>query len=194
MEAGGDPRIPEEQRAADARKDKISIILNTMECGLAITQRVRKPSISLPTPECNYMLLLLALAARDPGALCSVGHPFRELPYRLSSSWLLEPTNVDSGLNNYRTLNRLPNTSKITTHSLGKEHFVQLTLKFLKPGKVEHPREAADTISLARRFIDFCNKKELGRNRKRYLLKDKTANFLFGSMQDVYVLVFAQKR
>jgi hypothetical protein len=186
MEAGGDPRIPEEQRAADARKDKISIILNTMECGLALHPRTRSTSITLPTHQCNYMLLLMALAARDPGALGSVGQPLRQLPYNLTSSWLFEPTNVDSGLNNYRTLNRLPEHSKITTHYQDGEHFVQLRLKFLKTDTALHAHETPETVALARHFIDVCDKRGLGRNRKRYLIDNKAANLLFGSMRDVY--------
>ncbi|KAK3064213.1 hypothetical protein LTR53_018575, partial [Teratosphaeriaceae sp. CCFEE 6253] len=104
MEAGGDPRIAARQRAADAMKDKISIILNTMECGLALTAEMRDPSMPLNKSECHYMLLTLALAAQDPGALCSVGPPMRliqaytesPLTPTASSTWLFEPTNVDS--------------------------------------------------------------------------------------------------
>lgn len=187
MEAGGDPRIPEEQRAADARKDKIAIILNTMECGLALHPRTRDTRITLPTHECNYMLLLMALAARDPGVLGSVGQPLRQLPYNLASSWLFEPTNVDSGLNNYRTLNRLPEHSKITTHYQDGEHFVQLGLKFLHAEMATHPRETPETVALAQHFLDVCEERKLGRNRKRYLMDNKTANLLFGSMRDVYL-------
>ena len=187
MEAGGDPRIPEEQRSADARKDKISIILNTMECGLALDQKARNTNITLPTHQCNYMLLLMALAARDPGALGSVGQPLRPLPYNLTSSWLFEPTNVDSGLNNYRTLNRLPESSKITAHYQDGEHYVQLGLKFLKTDTALHPSESPETVTLAKHFIDVCDERELGRNRKRYLLDNQTMRRLFGDMRDVYV-------
>lgn len=191
MEAGGDPKIPEEQRAADARKDKISIILNTMECGLALHASVRDPTISLPISECNYMLLLLALAARDPGALASVGLPLRGLPYGLKSSWLFEPTNVDSGLNNYRTLDRLPERFRISTSSKVNEHSVCLDLKFLNPGKLVHKETAAETLELARHFINVCEQRKWGRNRKRYLLNDRASSMLFGSMRDVYVETLA---
>ena len=187
MEAGGDPRIPEEQRAADARKDKISIILNTMECGLALKPQVRDQRITLPTHECYYMLLLLALAARDPGALGSVGHPLRPLPYNLSSSWLFEPTNVDSGLNNYRTLNRLPASSHVTAHYRKGEHFAQLALKFLATRRALHPMQSPDTVTLAQKFMNVCDQRKLGRNRNRYLIDNQGANHLFGSMREVYI-------
>ena len=191
MEAGGDPRIPEEQREADARKDKISIILNTMECGLALQQKARNPNFMLPTNECYYMLMLLALAARDPGALCSVGHPILHLPYGISSSWLFEPSNVDSGLNNYRTLNRMAESTRIMTHHYDREHFVQLSLKFLRPSKVQRSLEALETLKLARHFLEVCERRNLGRNRKRYLINDRRMNDLFGPMRDVYVETLA---
>jgi len=187
MEAGGDPRVPEEQREADARKDKIAIILNTMECGLALRQHVRQVDFKLPIYECNYMLLLLALAARDPGALCSVGHPLSTLPYNLTSSWLLEPTNVDSGLNNYRTLNRLPHHRKIATHIHTTENYVTLDLKFVGQGAILRPLESPSNLHFAKHFLEVCERKNYGRNRKRYLLTDKTANHLFGSMLEVYL-------
>ncbi|KAF2773047.1 hypothetical protein EJ03DRAFT_387346 [Teratosphaeria nubilosa] len=195
--AGGDPNIPARQRAADALKDKISIILNTMECGLALTPEMRDPAMPLTKSEGQYMLLILALAAQDPGALCSVGPPMRlvagesnsPLSPTASSTWLFEPTNVDSGLNNYRTLHRLPGSAIITTGlSLG-EHFVQLDLKFLKPGNDPAVHRALDdprSLQLARHFTSHCNKNKYGRNRHRYLLTDPSANRHFGDMREVY--------
>ncbi|KAF2485910.1 hypothetical protein BDY17DRAFT_290525 [Neohortaea acidophila] len=186
MEAGGDPRIPEAQRAADARKDQISIILNTLECGLALHPKARNPAVNLPLAECQYMLLLLALAARDPGALCTVGHSFSSLPYRLGSTWMLLPTTVDSGLNNYRTLDRLPAQYHVTTHIRDDEHFVQLDLKFLTTSKILRAVDIPENLQLAYRFMERCKAMNYGRNRKRYLLNDANANHLFGSVRDVY--------
>ncbi|WPG99170.1 Hypothetical protein R9X50_00198100 [Acrodontium crateriforme] len=197
MEAGGDPRIPAKQRAADAMKDKISIILNTMECGLALNSGMRDPSMSLTKSECQYMLVMLALAARDPGSLCSVGPPMNfsgatesPLSPNAKSTWLFEPTNVDSGLNNYRTLNRLPEDAIVTTHvELG--HYVQLDLKFPTPNKVTRPLESDETTRLARHFIQVCSEKKLGRNRSRYLISDPNSQRHFGNMSEVYVQTLA---
>ncbi|EMC97981.1 hypothetical protein BAUCODRAFT_31988 [Baudoinia panamericana UAMH 10762] len=194
METGGDPRIPPRQRAADALKDKISIILNTMECGLAITPAMRDPGMSLTKAECQYMLLTMALAAQDPGALCSVGPPMRlvqadtdsPLSPTASSTWLFEPTNVDSGLNNYRTLNRLDPKARIETGVSAGEHFVQLDLKFLQSGPVRRGCEDARSLEIACNIIHFCQDQKLGRNRGRYLIADASANRHFGSMFDVY--------
>ncbi|KAK4546450.1 hypothetical protein LTR36_002127 [Oleoguttula mirabilis] len=199
MEAGGDPRIPAKQRAADAMKDKISIILNTMECGLALTPEMRDPAMPLTKSECHYMLIVLALAAQDPGALCSVGPPMRlvqadnlsPLSPSASSTWLFEPTNVDSGLNNYRTLHRLPASSKIETGLEAGEHFVQLDLKFLRPGTVRHAQDDPESLELANRFINVCTQRKFGRNRQRYLISDAASNRHFGSMRDVYVQTLA---
>lgn len=199
METGGDPRIPAKQRAADAMKDKIAIILNTMECGLALTTGMRDPTMPLTKSECHYMLLVLALAAQDPGALCSVGPPMRlvqaysisPLSPSASSTWLFEPTNVDSGLNNYRTLRRLSASSTIETGLEAGEHYVQLDLKFLRPGKVRHAQDEPKSVELAQHFIDICTKRKLGRNRQRYLISDAAANRHFGSMRDVYIQTLA---
>lgn len=199
MEAGGDPRMSAKQRGADAMKDKISIILNTMECGLALTPDMHDPAMPLTKSECHYMLLVLALAAQDPGALCSVGPPMRlvqadnlsPLSPSASSTWLFEPTNVDSGLNNYRTLHRLPATSAIETGLEAGEHYVQLDLKFLKPGKVHRALDDTKSLDLAKHFTEVCSKRKLGRNRQRYLITDAAANHHFGSMHDVYIQTLA---
>lgn len=191
MQAGGDPKIPEEQREADARKDKIAIILNTMECGLALSPKMRDTRIGLPTHECHYMLLLLALAARDPGALGSVGRPLRRLPYGLTSSWLSEPTNVDSGLNNYRTLNRLPETCRISSGKRNGEHFVTLALKFINQDNAVSPEQSTDSLGLATHFMEVCETAKYGRNRKRYLINDTALNRIFGSMRDIYIETLA---
>lgn len=200
MEAGGDPRIPARQRAADAMKDKIAIILNSLECGLALTPAMRDPSMPLTTSECFYMLLTLSLAAQDPGALCSVGPPMRlaqtdsvsPLSPSASSTWLFEPTNVDSGLNNYRTLHRFAGSLPIETGLEGGDHYVQLDLKFWGSGyQVRHGFEDAANLKLANRFVDFCLRRKLGRNRQRYLIEDAAANRHFGSMKEVYVQTLA---
>ena len=182
MEAGGNPRIPSERREADARKDKISIILNTMECGLALRPSVRDVSIPLSAGECQYMLLLLALAARDPGALCSVGKPMRD-------SWLFEPTNVDSGLNNSRALAPMPHLP-ITNRSHDGEHSVQLSLTF-GHCNVSRGTDHVEAHALAEHFMRVCQRRRFGRHRHRYLITERVANKHFGSMEAVYVETLA---
>ncbi|KAK5132000.1 hypothetical protein LTR08_000421 [Meristemomyces frigidus] len=196
MEAGGDPRLPAKRRAADAMKDKISIILNTMECGLALTSKMRDPDMPLNKSEGHYMLLILALAAQDPGALCSVGPPMRlvqaetisPLSPSASSTWLFEPTNVDSGLNNYRTLNRLSTSSIIETGLEAGEHWVKLDLTFLNGRRA---LDGPESLELAEHFVDVCTRRKFGRNRQRYLFTDAAANRHFGSMRDVYAHTLA---
>lgn len=192
METGGDPRLPELQREADARRDKVSIILNTMECGLALKPELRTSRVGLSKEECYYSLMLLALAARDPGALCSVGKPMQLIasegsPARRISSWLFEPTNVDAGLNNYRTLNRIAADSQISCGVSRGSHYIQLDLKFLRPDKISQPRESPEMFNIAREFVLTCETRKLGRHRKRYLIHDAKANDSFGDMRNVYV-------
>jgi len=190
MEAGGDPRLPEEQREADARRDKVSIILNTMECGLALNPRHR---VGMSKEECYYSLLLLALAAGDPGALCSVGKPMRipvhETARRKSyeiSCWQFEPTNVDAGLNNYKTLDRLPADSKYSTGFSHGHHFIKLDLHLLSADNLHRASDNKEILTLAESFVSTCETRKLGRHRKRYLLRDGQANRSFGNMRDVY--------
>jgi curved DNA-binding protein CbpA len=195
MEAGGDPRLPIEQREADARRDKVSIILNTMECGLALRHAPGSSRISMSKEDCYYSLLLLALAAGDPGALCSVGKPMLQIAapesMRLTkpavSSWLFEPTNVDAGLNNYKTLDRLPANSKLSTGiSHHGSHYVQLDLHMLSRERLHRASDNPEILSLAQSFVYACETRKLGRHRKRYLLHDGQANTFFGNMRDVY--------
>jgi hypothetical protein len=47
--------------------------------------------------------------------------------------------------------------------------------------------ESPETLALARRFMDVCEKRKLGRNRKRYIIDDSALNRIFGSMRDVYI-------
>jgi hypothetical protein len=215
MEAGGDPRIPAEQRLADARKDKIAIILNTMECGLALHKDFRDPSRHLSPNECYHDLLLLGLAAQDPGVLCSVGAPL--IITADCVSWLCSPTVADSGLNNSRTLPRLPRDGGFIINTKTEHHFLELELKFISPtkpltemrpipdigssGLAHHfvgtsldelrPIEDVEAMDLARDFISVCDERHWGRNRKRYLTRDRKANLLFGPMQEVYVETLA---
>lgn len=193
MEAGGDPRIPAAQRLSDARKDKISIILNTMECGLALHEGVRDPSdprYNVTTDnQCFHDLSLLALAAQDPGALCSVGAPLTISGD--ASSWLYVPTVADSGLNNFKTLERLPANARFMTNTNGPEHYIQLDLKFLKRTKGLRPEIDPDMLELARHFMNVCDEHKWGRNRKRYLVHDRKANLLFGDMKEVYIETLA---
>lgn len=194
MGAGGDPSISAELREAAARKDKMSIILNTMECGLTLSTNIRNPQTNITTSECYYMLMQLALAARDPGALCSVGHPMSapcpdDSTHKRVPSWLLEPTNVDSGLNNYKTLKRLPATIKISASFSphpSPSHTLHLDLKLLPPTTFTNPTSLSETQTLSQTLLTFCLANKLGRNRHRYLIVDPTCNKLFGPMSEVY--------
>lgn len=213
MEAGGDPRIPVEQREADARKDKIAIILNTMECGLALHQDLRRPTVRISQEECFHDLLMLGLAAQDPGSLCAIGSP---LPISIGqSSVLYTPTVADGGLNNSKTLQRLPQNARLAICTSGAEHYIQVDLKFLQPreparqqsipelGQTQDFASASldrlrvdkdsEAMSLARHIFTICDSenRKWGRNRKRYLTHDKKANYLFGPMHEIYVETLA---
>ena len=73
--AGGNPALPEDKRELDGNLDKLHIAVNTTGIGLSY---IRAAHICdekiLPTmDECCRKFTLLALAARDPMALCTSG-------------------------------------------------------------------------------------------------------------------------
>ena len=95
--AGGNPALPEDKRELDRNLDKLHIAINTKGIGLSY---IRAAHICdekiLPTmDECCRKFTILALAARDPMALCTSGKLI------CSSggvrSWLNWPMDLDIG-------------------------------------------------------------------------------------------------
>ncbi|KAF2716506.1 hypothetical protein K431DRAFT_289365 [Polychaeton citri CBS 116435] len=198
MDAGGNPRLPKEQRDADALKDKLQIVLNTMEAGLTLSPSFIQKAVLPSQGECFYMLTMLALAHRDPGALCTVGHPMNALRstvllQRAETSWMFEPTNIDAGLNNYRTLVPLDDAAFLKTQSTTKsgEHYIELDIKLLSTGAVSRPGDMIELMALANNFVSECETRKFGRQRKRYLIHDTTCETKFGSMKDLYARTLA---
>jgi hypothetical protein len=77
--AGGDPDLPNELRLCDANCDKISIVLNVMGNGLNLKRSQDGESLKrfASQDECYRQLMILALAAGDPLALCALRKPLR---------------------------------------------------------------------------------------------------------------------
>jgi len=78
QEAGGNPKIvPLSARKYDANLDKLSIAMNTISIGLGVSQKARDLDNSFLPPtddECCKRFTMVAIAARDPTALCTSGH------------------------------------------------------------------------------------------------------------------------
>ena len=77
-DAGGNPSIRSLQlRKLDANLDKLSIAMNTIGVGIAVSGKARDHENGLPPPtedECCRRFTIVAIATWDPSALCSSGH------------------------------------------------------------------------------------------------------------------------
>jgi hypothetical protein len=95
--AGGNPRIMSlEARQFDANLDKLSIAMNTIGVGLAVSRTARDLGKDLPLPtedECCRWFTTVAVAAWDPSALCTSGHELRT--NSVQRSWMRWPLNHD---------------------------------------------------------------------------------------------------
>ncbi len=102
--AGGNPALDPVTREHDANLDKLSIAINTIGIGLAVTRAIpigphETKGESLPpatADECCRRFTTLAIAAADPSALCSTGAEL-QLGGK-SRSWMRWPLFTDIGL------------------------------------------------------------------------------------------------
>ncbi|PVI05130.1 hypothetical protein DM02DRAFT_688097 [Periconia macrospinosa] len=135
LKAGGNPRLPEHLRRLDANRDKISIALNIANFPLALKpiMKVQRPSLE---DETFRMLLLAALAAGDPLALCTTGTPLKL--HDGSVSWLNRPSPLDHRYSRHAnpgSMNPfLPryDLENMTQGSDGHAEYIQLELIFLE--------------------------------------------------------------
>jgi len=109
--AGGNPKLSTETlRTRDANRDRMSIVLNLLGNGLKLKQ---KPDPDLEeyrsVDKCFRDLLVLAIAAGDPIALCTTGEPLSVGDETLLSIWLCRPTYADLG--SAPEMERLPEIS-----------------------------------------------------------------------------------
>lgn len=154
LQAGGNPRLPEYQRRLDANRDKMGIALNAsgLPLALAPTNTFSRPNIE---DECLRSLLLVALAARDPAALCTTGTPLRL--HDGSISWLCRPITLDVILIQQNTPRFGPRPTPITQRSDGRAEYAQLDLIFLDLPHRTHPNpQFPAQVARARTLIDLC--------------------------------------
>ncbi|RFU28516.1 hypothetical protein B7463_g7816, partial [Scytalidium lignicola] len=160
LDAGGDPDLPEEARIADANCDKISIVLNILGNGLNLkierSAEAMKPYASLD--ECYRQLLILALAAGDPLSLCCLGRPLKPNTTTARSSWLCQPTNLDTG--SAPELHSLPvlSPSSITLDPNPESTWIELD--GYSPTKLDIPSETS--FQCAKQLLNKCISLNLG--------------------------------
>lgn len=130
MKAGGNQQLPMKLRTYNANKDKISIVLNKLDNGL-ILNRSSTGTEQYPATDdyCCQHVLILALAARDPVALCTTGPQLQIHPTFLS--WLCRPSRPDSGIGYFHTLPRLPVQSQFRIDPEPSTAFIELSLVFV---------------------------------------------------------------
>ncbi|KAF2130602.1 hypothetical protein P153DRAFT_356334 [Dothidotthia symphoricarpi CBS 119687] len=154
MKTGGDPRLPEYLRRLDANRDKTCIALNASGLPLALAPAniFQRPNLE---DECLRSLLLVALAARDPVALCTTGKSLQL--HDGSVSWLCRPSTLDVNPNRPLPSRFSRNTGQITQASDGRAEYAQLDLIFLDiPHRAQPNPHFPSHVARARVFIDLC--------------------------------------
>jgi hypothetical protein len=88
LSTGGNPSLEDSLRICDARRDKISIVLNSAGHGLILKREVELLKLYSSDDECFRQLLTVAVSAGDPLALCCTGP---SLEFGSQKSWLNRP-------------------------------------------------------------------------------------------------------
>lgn len=195
MEAGGDPRLPVQQRGSDANRDRMVMVLNAAQSGLAI--KSDGPD-NFSGAMCLIRLMLVALACGDAGALCSVGKPL-ELRDAVTNtryySWLFEPSPVDTGANQHGPLPPMPSDAHILLQP-GRYAMQSLEMDIVFPHikEMRHPGTSSASrhvLDHAASFVQRCLKRSYGKHNDHYLVKSEDLNSRFGDMNEVYVETLA---
>jgi hypothetical protein len=111
QQAGGNPVLDTIARKHDANLDKLSIAINTIGLGISVTRAISVEAQgtidkSLPpaTPdECCRRFITLAIAAADPGTLCSTGAELQLAD--TSRTWMRWPLYTDIGIHSEKMVN-----------------------------------------------------------------------------------------
>jgi hypothetical protein len=105
LSTGGNPSIEASLRICDARRDKISIVLNCVGNGLVLKRDENLLKTFSSDDECFRQLLTIALAAGDALSLCCTGP---SLQTRSQKSWLNRPNVNARDIGSNQRKNELP--------------------------------------------------------------------------------------
>jgi hypothetical protein len=154
--AGGDPNALDRER--DANLDRMAIVLNSMGSGITLNRVVSATSPrTVSRDHCIQLLLLVALAAGDPTALCTMGKPLEFGGAGQSSSWLCATHFADVGMGGARH-EALP-PMRDFPYQLDPSPLAEwIHLDCLPLGKPE--RVSDRSVATAAKIIDKCG--ELG--------------------------------
>jgi hypothetical protein len=154
LQADGNSRLPEYLRRLDANREKMGIALNASGLPLAMTTAdlFSRPNTE---DECLRSLLLVALAARDPVALCTNGTPLRL--HDGSTSWLSRPTPSDVHRNQATPPRFSKRAARVAQGSDGRAEYAQLNVIFLElPHRTQPNPHFPTQVARARMIIDLC--------------------------------------
>lgn len=154
LQASGNPSLPEYLRRLDANREKMAIALNASDLPLARTaaNTLSRPNLE---DECLRTSLLVALAARDPVALCTTG-TFLQL-HDGSTSWLNRPTALNTNSSRASPQSFTKGTYDIMQGSDGRAEYAQLGLVFLElPHRAQPNRHFPAQVARARIVVDLC--------------------------------------
>jgi hypothetical protein len=163
LKTGGNPRLPPLLRENEAFRDKISITLNSSNCGLILRPATTCKIQYNTNDQCYEHLLLLGLAARDPLALCTTGPLLKR---NGTFSWLCRPQLSDqrSSSNKY---SRFPVQSKFLISFDTENQFIQLDLFFLclSPLQCQITYRLPDRfLQRSEHFVKECKNRDLIRS------------------------------
>ncbi|MCJ1457005.1 hypothetical protein MMC28_007371 [Mycoblastus sanguinarius] len=161
LTAGGDRALAEENRLLDGNLDKLHIAINTTGIGLSyIRASSVKDEVILPSKEeCCRKFTILALAARDPIALCISG-PLMHLGGRMRSwlNWPM-PRDIQHGSEPPEMLSDIAVRAMTLDRSSAAE-YISLDLMVLDARR--DASEPSDTfIERAKDIIDACKREGL---------------------------------
>jgi hypothetical protein len=151
--AGGDPNKDVMLQKKYATRDKYTILLNTTGKGISY-----KGSIMSEEESCRN-LLAVALAARDPTALCTTG---RWLRLGRRWSWMQQPTDSDFLASSIKTTDEYPPMpeSKMILDPSSESRWISLELSviyqdsFSTSTEEQHLKQRA--VRWAQMFVDIC--------------------------------------
>ncbi|MCJ1399747.1 hypothetical protein MMC11_002949 [Xylographa trunciseda] len=161
LTAGGDRALSEEERLLDGNLDKFHIAINTTGIGLSyIRASSVKDELVLPSKEeCCRKFTILALAARDPIALCTSG-PLMHWGGRIRSwlNWPM-PRDIQHGAEPPEKLSDSAVRAMTLDHSPAAE-YISLDLMVLDTCRdVNEPSDVF--IERAKDIIDACERQGL---------------------------------
>ena len=193
--AGGNPALPtQELRDCDANRDKMSIVLNTVDSGLVLQQDSGEVGDGHPATlhECYKDMMLTALAAGDPVALCTTGQQL--ILEKDSPSWLCWPHNGDLDRKHFLPVPQIPITFHVSVDPSPACQFVELDLHFISSANKHVLTNSVYFDALldeAKSFLQECFAYKLGDSAPYWISWNKDPGNSHHSVLQAHTLAYA---